>query len=237
MVKAITFDCWDTLVADDESRDKKRKEYFRLALDMYKVPKTQDEIVNLFSEEAKIFQDHIIKHRKTQNARARVKTLIGLAKVQLPASKIAKIAEFSDKIALKYRPPLVLGIIKILEDLSKIYTLGLICNTGWHSGETVRRVLQGYDLPKYFTFLSFSDEVGVAKPHKKIFELTVDRLGFRTEEALHIGDSEYSDIVGAKQANMKAILFTGVNAKYKNKNTADAVINSYDNFLNILQAL
>jgi len=237
MIKAITFDCWDTLVVDDESRDKKRKEYFRLVLDRYNVPKTQEEIVDLFSEEAKIFQDHIVRNRKTQNAITRAETLIGLAKAEIPASEIAKIAEFSDKIALKYRPPLVQGIIKILEDLSKIYILGLICNTGWHSGETVRSVLQGYDLPKYFAFLSFSDEVGVAKPHKKIFELTVDRLGFRTEEAAHIGDSEYSDIVGAKQANMKAVLFTGINAKYKNNNTADAVINSYDNFLNILQAL
>ena len=87
----------------------------------------------------------------------------------------------------------------------------------------MRTLLEGNDLTKYFEWLSFSDEVGVAKPHRQIFEITVGKLGFRLEEAAHIGDSEYSDIVGAKEANMMAILFTGVNKKYEDINSADFV--------------
>jgi len=62
-------------------------------------------------------------------------------------------------------------------------------------------------------------------------------LSFRTEEAVHIGDSEYSDIVGAKQANMRAILFTGVNDKYKDNNSADLTISTYDNLVAILEKM
>ncbi|KKN60450.1 hypothetical protein LCGC14_0532080, partial [marine sediment metagenome] len=71
----------------------------------------------------------------------------------------------------------------------------------------------------------------------QIFEYTLEKLGFETEEAVHIGDSEYSDIVGAKQINMQAILFTGVNDKYKDNNSADITISTYDNLVEILEKM
>jgi len=237
MIKAITFDCWDTLLDDDESRDKKRREYFYLIFKDNGFPVTQDEINELFPEEAKLFQNHIIEQHKTQNSRARVDAILKLAGVQIPASEINKIADYCDQVALEFRPPVVLGIKDALDVLSKIYKLGVICNTGWHSAKTVRQLLKDYDFPKYFSHLTFSDEAGVAKPHKQIFEYTLEKLGFKTEEAIHIGDSEYSDIVGAKQANMKAILFTGVNDKYKDDNTADLTISTYDNLVEILERM
>ncbi len=237
MIKAITFDCWDTLLDDDAIRNKKRKEYFCLTFKDHGLPVTEDEMNELFSEEAKLFQNHIIEHRKTQNSRARTETILKLAGVQIPASEINKISDYSDQIALEFRPPVIPGIKDVLDVLSEVYKLGVICNTGWHSSKTVRQLLKDFDFPKYFSHLTFSDEAGVAKPHKQIFEYTVGKLGFGTEEAVHIGDSEYSDIVGAKQANMRAILFTGVNDKYRDNNSADLTISTYDNLVEILEKM
>jgi len=237
MIKAITFDCWDTLIEDDNSRGKQRKEYFFNIFNEKGLSLAQDQVNDLFSKEAKLFQNHIIENRKTQNSRERVKTILKFARIQLPHEEIIEIAEYCDKVALESPPPIVHGIREVLEGLSKKYTLAVICNTGWHSAGTVRQLLNEKDLPKYFSHLTFSDEVGVAKPHKQIFEYTVRKLGHRTEEAIHIGDSEYSDIVGAKEANMRAILFTGVNAKWKGNNTADLIISSYENFLDIFEGM
>jgi putative hydrolase of the HAD superfamily len=234
MVKAITFDCWDTLLDDDVSRGKKRKEYFRRTFNENGFPTGEDKMNELFSREAKIFQEYIIEHRKTPDSKMRVKTIVELANVQLMSSDIDKTAIYCDRVALEYRPPVVLGIKKVLEELSRVYKLAVICNTGWHSGETVRQVLEGYEFPKYFSHLTFSDGAGIAKPHKQIFEYTLDKLDCRTEDAVHIGDSEYSDIVGAKEANMKAILFTGINDKYKDNNSADITIDNYDNLVDII---
>jgi len=235
MIKAITFDCWDTLLDDDPGRNRKRKEYFRQIFKRCGFPITEDEIDVLFSKEAKLFQEHIIRHKKTQDSRARVETITGLAETRLPDSEIIKAAEYCDRIALEYSPPVVPGIKEVLGELTKIYKLAVICNTGWHSGETVRQLLERYDFPKYFLHLTFSDEAGIAKPHKQIFEYTLEKLGCRAEDAVHIGDSEYSDIVGAKEANMRAILFTGVNDKYKDNTSADLVINRYDDLADILE--
>jgi putative hydrolase of the HAD superfamily len=237
MIKAITFDCWDTLIDDDGSRNKKIKDYFHLVFKDAGSPVTHDEMDELFSKEAELFQNHIIEHNKTQDSRARTETILKLAGVQIPEPEINKIAEYGDQVALEFRPPVIPGIKEALDALSNIYKLGVICNTGWHSAKTVRRLLKDYDFPKYFSHLTFSDEAGVAKPHKQIFEYTLEKLGFRTEEAIHIGDSEYSDIVGAKQANMKAILFTGVNDKYKDNNSADITISTYDNLVEILEKM
>jgi len=237
MIKAITFDCWDTLLDDDASRNKKRTEYFCRFLKDHGFPVTEDEMNELFSEEAKLFQNHIIENNKTQNSRARTETILKLAGVQIPASEVNEISEYSDQVALEFLPPVVPGIKDMLDVLSEVYKLGVICNTGWHSAKTVRLLLKDYDFPKYFSHLTFSDEAGVAKPHKQIFEYTLEKLGFGTEEAVHIGDSEYSDIVGAKQANMQAILFTGVNDKYKDNNSADVTISTYDNLVEILEKM
>jgi len=237
MVKAITFDCWDTLLADDASRTKKRNEYFRQISHENGFPMTEDEIDELFRKEATLFQNHIVEHRKTQNSTMRVKTIVQLANVHIPASEIDKIADYSDRVALEYRPPVVTGIKDVLEVLTKSYKLAVICNTGWHSGETVRHLLEEYDFTQYFSHLTFSDEAGIAKPHRQIFEYTLDKLHCRTEDAVHIGDSEYSDIVGAKEAKMRAILFTGVNDKYKDNNSADITIGTYDHLVDILEKM
>lgn len=237
MIRAMTFDCWDTLIADDDSRSKQRKKYIYDVLNEKGFPISQDEIDDLFSKEAKFFENHIIEHKKTHNSRERVKTILKLAGIHLPSDDIDEIAEYSDKVALDFPPPVVSGIRDVLEVLAEKYKLAVICNTGWHSSGTVRQLLKEKDLPKYFSHLTFSDEAGVAKPHKQIFEFTVGKLGCRPEDAAHIGDSEYSDIVGAKQAHMRAILFTGINAKWKDNNTADLVVSSYDNFLDVFEEM
>lgn len=237
MIKAITFDCWDTLLDDDESRENKRREHFRFTLNENAFLVTQDEIDELFLKEAELFKNYIIENKKTRSSRERIETILLLANAQIPESEVDKLAIFCDRIALELLPPVVPGSKDALEILSQHYKLGLICNTGWHSAQTVRQILEENDLPKYFSHLTFSDEVGVAKPHKQIFEYTLEKLGSRTEEAVHIGDSEYSDIVGAKQANMKAILFAGVNEKYKNNNSADLMISTYENLAEIIEQL
>jgi len=53
MIKAITFDCWDTLIDDDGSRNKKRKEYFHFIFKDKGFPVTEDEMDVLFSKEAR----------------------------------------------------------------------------------------------------------------------------------------------------------------------------------------
>ncbi len=237
MIRAITFDCWNTLIEEDGSRDIQRKEYFASRLKNKGFTVTEEDIERHFSTEAKLFEKFIIDHRKTQNSMARVRTILKLTGLNLTYEEINEAADYCDKIALEFRPPVIAGVKEMLEAFVDKYKMAVICNTGWHSANTVRNLLGDHDLHQYFSQTTFSDEAGVAKPHKQIFEQTLDALGCSLEEAVHIGDSEYSDIVGAKGANMRAILFAGVNEKYKEENTADFTISSYANLAEILEKM
>lgn len=50
------------------------------------------------------------------------------------------------------------------------------------------------------------DMVKAYKPHKEIFLKALDVSGCRAEEAIHIGDSVSSDVLGAQSAGIKAVL-------------------------------
>jgi len=65
-----------------------------------------------------------------------------------------------------------------------------------------------------FEFVLTSDELGVSKPSRAAFEAVVGESGrmgdrLRYDQILYVGDREDIDIVGAKNAGMKAVLIGG----------------------------
>lgn len=51
-----------------------------------------------------------------------------------------------------------------------------------------------------------SAEVGAAKPDPRMFEIALERLRRRADEALAVGDSIETDVAGAQRAGVRAIL-------------------------------
>ena len=74
----MIFDCWDTLLADDEGRGREQKKIFRPTLAANGFTLSQNEIEEIFKEEARLFQNYIIKNRKTQDSRERAETILTL---------------------------------------------------------------------------------------------------------------------------------------------------------------
>jgi putative hydrolase of the HAD superfamily len=71
------------------------------------------------------------------------------------------------------------------------------------------------ELDEYFDDVFVSDELGVKKPHPKIFQKALRRAGVKPEEALMVGDRLYSDIYGAKRVGMRTVWFRY--GKYANR--------------------
>jgi FMN phosphatase YigB (HAD superfamily) len=237
MIKAVTFDCWDTLIIDDEGRDGKMLNYLEFVCQENSISLASKNIADAFAIENKLREEYVAARQKTKNAMQRTETLLELLDVQLPLSEVVRIAYYFDRVALEFLPPRIPEVADVLKGLSQYYPLGVICNTGFHSGDTLRKILDTHEILREFTWLSFSNELGVAKPHRHIFEHTARKLGCLPEETVHIGDSEYTDIRGAIDAHMKAILFTGVNNKHRDITTADFVIDSYSDLLGLLEKL
>jgi len=86
----------------------------------------------------------------------------------------------------------------------KGYKTGFLSNTEKPAMQYFHQL--GYGM---FDVLVFSCAEGTSKPERRIYELTVQRLGSKAEQSVFIDDKrEY--INGAQQAGLKAILFESV---------------------------
>lgn len=67
-------------------------------------------------------------------------------------------------------------------------------------------LLDGLGLGELLDTVVSSADVGLRKPDPRIFELACERLGVRPQEAAHVGDHHYADVLGAQTAGMLAVL-------------------------------
>ena len=101
--------------------------------------------------------------------------------------------------------------------------LGLICNTGRTPGRMLRLVLERLGLAPHLRVFSFSDELELRKPHPEIFRRTLEALGVRPEEAVHIGDDVTTDVAGARGVGMRAIHLLHATSASQDSRGAEAI--------------
>jgi len=92
----------------------------------------------------------------------------------------------------------------VLNSLKSKYKMHIITN-GFK--EVQKRKLQKSDLIQYFETVTISEDVGVKKPHKLIFDQALKAANANIENSVMIGDNFNADILGALGAGMKAIYY------------------------------
>ncbi len=113
------------------------------------------------------------------------------------------------------------GAISLLDALKEKVNLGIITN-GFTQLQQAR--LERTGLKDYFDVLVISEQVGVAKPHKAIFEHTLALMGNPLpSQVLMVGDNPDSDILGGINAGLHTCWFNqyqkeapqGINPHYE----------------------
>ncbi len=90
----------------------------------------------------------------------------------------------------------------VLRELHRHRQLGIISNG---LSNSARKVLGREKLLHYFDPVVISKDVGFRKPNSRIFEYALNKIGVKPENAVFVGDSYAQDVLGAKQAGMKAV--------------------------------
>ncbi len=102
--------------------------------------------------------------------------------------------------------PLREGAVDTLAALkSRGLLLGAISNT-IQPGRFLSANLQRWGLSELLDVRIYSSDIGVAKPHPKIFQVALDRLGLAAENAVYVGDRLIPDVGGPHAVGMKAVL-------------------------------
>jgi len=96
--------------------------------------------------------------------------------------------------------PEVMGLLAELKGRGLI--LGVVSD--W--GDWLPDLLLSLGLTRYLDFVIVSALVGATKSTPHIFRLALERAGVRPNEALYVGDSYHTDILGARAVGLRPIL-------------------------------
>ena len=108
---------------------------------------------------------------------------------------------------------LIDGAIELLEYLRPKYNMYILSN-GFKELQSHKMRTAGID--KYFDALILSEDIGVNKPNRELYEYALQKTGSKREESIMIGDMFETDIVGAANIGMEQIYF---NPKRKESHT------------------
>ena len=99
---------------------------------------------------------------------------------------------------------LVDGARELLDYLSKRFAVNILSN-GF--AKLQRRKLRSGGVESLVAEIVLSDDIGVTKPDRRLFDYALERVGGNASTTLMIGDNYDADILGAKNAGWRAIYF------------------------------
>lgn len=114
-----------------------------------------------------------------------------------------------NQLALQYLPSLIEeSTLSLLDTLrNKGFSVALLSNTGFLHGDIMRDALRNIGVLQDADYTLFSNEIGYAKPHTKIYAELARVSGIPTHQILHIGDSVNADYHGAWTSGITSILY------------------------------
>lgn len=234
MLKAIIFDFGLTLVHSKRWIEIEVETIVKDSLNILK----QVGIINLKKEELVLVRNFYIGLRN--NSRETGKEITAFNVVNSVLNHLGKKVEkdiIDNAIEKVYRqcfPAIKLGngVKETLDRLTeKGYILGIISNA--HYSPCIFWVLDKFDIRKYFNEIIVSADVGERKPFPKIFNIALNRLNIKAEEAAFVGDYYPYDIVGAKNVGMKTFWITSKDKSEKGEH-ADFLISEIGEILNYI---
>jgi FMN phosphatase YigB (HAD superfamily) len=212
VLKAVTFDFWQTLVTETpEGSQWARAERIRRidgVLRAQQIISDPEAIARAYITQGERLEQ-LWKTNHDITARAQVAMLLDLLQV----TRYSQHWDLLDRLVDAYTRPILSAMPEPVENAPEIlsalegqgFRLAVICNTGRTPGKILRIILERLRMAGPLSVKSFSDEIGLRKPHPEIFERTLAALGVQPPEAVHVGDSLASDIAGARSLGMRAV--------------------------------
>jgi putative hydrolase of the HAD superfamily len=127
--------------------------------------------------------------------------------------------------------------VRILDALSRSNLARGVLSNGLTVKQAEKLVRLG--LERAFTpgAIFISEEIGIAKPHPKIFLIACEKLGVAPEDALYVGDHPIKDIDPAHEAGLHTCLRAGDGKHGETRGThePELTVRNFDELLAILR--
>ncbi len=237
MLRAVTFDFWGTLYQDVDVGNE-RLGLVSDMLERYGQARPRVELEAGFSHVMSVWDQVWREEQRSLSIERALNEVLGHVGASLPNEAKETLGRSIESVYLETDGPKpVPGVTDVLPGIAQRYRLGLISDTGLTPGRVLREVMRRDGLLSHFEVLTFSDEVGRAKPQPQPFLSTLAGLDASPGEAAHIGDLPETDLRGARNVGMKAVLFLGVSKREDGRSLADAVFSHYSELQQLLEEL
>ena len=228
----VTYDFWNTLVAETtDSLDRRRALWTEILFENgFEV--TQQQLDEAFAQGWNHFDTNW-----RNNVQSSIDSVVNAAISKLPTEiSVHTKTQLTDAyLAASESTPrkLLPNVTKTLERLKEMdLRLGVICDVGTIPSSRLQAWLVDLNVYEFFDYFGFSDDIGVYKPDPKIFNETLAGLNISdSSQCIHVGDLKRTDVAGARAINMTTVRYTGGRDDPEDGEEADYVI---DNHLKIL---
>ena len=228
-IQGITFDFWRTLFyAYSNYKERKRVRVEALA-----------DLTSISEERATEAIDHMsraylmvhVNEQRTYGPEAAAPIIAEFLQLELSNEETELLTTtFADAI-LEYPPEPLEEALEAVRAAAEHVPVGIISDTGLVPGRCLDVLLERHGIARHLTVRSYSDAVGVAKPQSAIFHHAAQGLGVETNQLLHIGDLEPTDVAGAQKVGAAAALFAGDNDRFLEKTAADYTFTQWREFI------
>ena len=234
MIQAIMFDLWNTLFIN-KSYSKQRLENLFQFLQEREISLSFDELRTAYDKRFHFtevtFEEIEFRHIYTED---RILNVLNELNIIISKDDFDMIKQDLESLMLQDHPLLKTSVKKTLEILAPNYQIGLISNTGVTPGRVLSSVLEKYSILDLFDVTIFSDETGYFKPHPKMFEIPLEKLKCKSENAIHVGDMLETDIKGANDFQITSVWFNDSNKKNSPSITPDYEIKEIFEVIDII---
>jgi len=243
-IKVITIDFWNTLFDSSNGieRNEHRIKKLKSAFESIGFEISDADYEKAMQQAWEYFNNIWRNELRTISTRDAILFFWNYFHAPFVEKLISDVVDAFEKSILIHPPSLIEGVPEALNTLSKKFKLAIVSDTGFSPGSILRELLKISGIYDYFSYFSFSNETGVAKPHPKAFLTVLNHFGCEPQNALHIGDIEETDIQGAKNLHMFAIRFIGNHLDFLSEDTeihtlADYIATSWNEIPKIIDEI
>jgi HAD superfamily hydrolase (TIGR01509 family) len=243
MISVVTIDFWNTLF-DSTGGEPRNAQRRNVLLDAIRAAGNEcgdERFDEAYRGIWKYFDEHWLERQRTPTSREMIEEMLRRLEYSLDDDAIERVEEVFSRGVLEHPPALLPGVTDALAELhARGIGLAVISDTAFSPGVVLKELMRQRGIAHYFGAFIFSNETGVAKPHPEAFRLALEPFGVEPAKACHVGDIERTDILGARTAGMKSVLFRGdpSPAKYAENGTqADATIEHWSELIPALDRM
>ena len=210
-LSGVTYDFWNTIFAESSTAFEARLNANVAILAERGIEVDHETMRTGMGRGWEWYRDRWLRNVQTRPVEA-VERLLEILGVESDAVAVRQMVEVvvegTDPATMSPAP----GVAEVLDAWrERGVRVGVICDVGITPSTTLRRYLDGHDLLDRFDHLTFSDDVGLYKPHPGVFDSARRGLGLGPAELVaHVGDLVRTDVAGALGAGWRAVRYRGL---------------------------